>query len=135
MFSPKSMSNLGRLTVQCRAQNFRIKYMAKLSIKKRKGRYNAKRIELFIECHTFLRSYKLAPHPSPAPILPSANCLSFSVFRVSPAQLATEGGGGGGHGADSYDRKKSWASIIVKLSLVKCYYFLGRHFRYNSLKK
>jgi hypothetical protein len=56
-----------------------------------------------------LRSYDSAPcHP----ILPSASYLSFSVVLcvVGPAYWRGEEGGGG-RGAESYDRKKAWPSI------------------------
>jgi hypothetical protein len=60
-----------------------------------------------------LRLYRLTPAPSP--LLPSANCLSFSVFLcvAGPAYRREMGGGGGegGRGAESYERKKDWASI------------------------
>ncbi len=54
-------------------------------------------------------SYNSANRPPLAPHhLPSATCLSFSVFLSS---LLTGEGGGGGRGAKSYDREKAWPSI------------------------
>ncbi len=62
---------------------------------------DAERIDWFVEDQAFLRSYDWAPSPPPPPPR-SANCLSFSVF-LSVA--------GPGHGAQSNDCKKAWASM------------------------
>jgi len=44
--------------------------------------------------------------------LPSANCLSFSVFLcLAGRAYCRERGGGGERGAKSYDCKKAWPSI------------------------
>ncbi len=50
--------------------------------------------------------------PTHFPPLLSATCLSFSVFLcVGSRAYWGRWGGGGGHGAESYDRKKAWTSI------------------------
>jgi hypothetical protein len=67
------------------------------------------RIDCLMETQAFLRSYGSAPRPPP---LPPANCLSLSLPVCRRSSLLTEGGGGGGgRGAESYHRKKAWASI------------------------
>jgi hypothetical protein len=73
--------------------------------------FRPERIEWFIEVQAFLMPYNSAPRP-PFPL--SANCLSSrsQSFCVLPDQLTDwREGGGGGRGAESYDRKKAWASI------------------------
>ncbi len=73
-------------------------------------------IEWFIEDQVFSRSYDSAPRP-PFPPLPSASCLSFSDFCVSPVELTDEIGGEragwglGGKITKSYNREKAWPSI------------------------
>ncbi len=68
---------------------------------------------------------------SPPPPLSSAKCLSFSVFLcvAGPTNQVTtgEGKGGGARGAESYDRKKTWASI--NRSILSCAQF---HFPISS---
>jgi hypothetical protein len=46
----------------------------------------------------------------PLPPLPSASCRSLSLQVCRWSSLQT-GAGGGGRGAESYDRKKVWPSI------------------------
>ncbi len=83
-------------------------------------------IEWFIEDQAFLRSYDLAPQPSPSPPLQSESCLSFSVvLRVAGRAYAD--GRGGGQGAKSKQPQESlvlyklfdtlWASSCVWLTL------------------
>jgi hypothetical protein len=73
--------------------------------------FRPERIEWFIEVQAFLMPYNSAPRPH----LPlSENCLSSRSQSscVLPDQLTDwREGGGGGRGAESYDRKKAWASI------------------------
>ncbi len=62
-----------------------------------------------------LRSYDSAT-PTPFPPLPSANCLSFSVFLCVAGRAYCRERGGGGVWAWSqitkpYDHKKAWPSI------------------------
>ncbi len=61
---------------------------------------------------SFFRSKDSTPRPPPYPPSPARNLplfLSLPVCRMST--LLTRGGGGYGRGAESYDRKKAWASI------------------------
>ncbi len=69
-------------------------------------------IKWFIEDQASLRSQDSAPRPPPSPPSPVSRCLSFSSFlcHVSPVDL-TDGRGGSGRGAKSYDREKAWTSI------------------------
>ncbi len=67
------------------------------------------RIEWFMEEQASLRCMiRLLARPLPP--LPSATCLSFSVFLCGRA-YCRERGVPGGRGAESYDRKKAWPSI------------------------
>ncbi len=51
-------------------------------------------------------------HVRPLSPLPSENCLSFSFFLcVAGPACWWERGGGGGLGAESYDRNEDWSSI------------------------
>ncbi len=59
-------------------------------------------VEWFIGDQAFSLSYDLAPLPDPP--LPSASCLSFSVFLC----FATEGGGAGR--AKSDNEENGWSS-------------------------
>ncbi len=62
-----------------------------------------------MEDQAFLGSYDSAPRPPP----PLQQIVSLSQSScVSPVQL-TEGrvGGGGGRGAESYERKEAWVFI------------------------
>ncbi len=64
---------------------------------------------LFIENQAFSPSYNLAPPPHP---LPSASCLSFSVFQfVTGRTYWRKMGEGGGGGAKSFDNEKAWYSV------------------------
>jgi hypothetical protein len=61
----------------------------------------------------FMEDQAPPPPPSPtSPLLPSASCLSFSVFLcvVGRAFWREKGGGGGGR-ANPYDREKAWSSV------------------------
>jgi hypothetical protein len=71
-----------------------------------RGLNDLKRTKL--SCFRIIRLHALPPPP-----LPLANCLFLSVFVYvgGPAFLTGERGGGGGRGAESYYRKKTWASI------------------------
>ncbi len=51
---------------------------------------------------------RLLPRPLSSTPLPSASCLSFSIFLST--YLRGGGGGGRGRGAKSYDREKAWLS-------------------------
>jgi hypothetical protein len=69
-------------------------------------------IELFIEEHVFSPAYDLAP-PSPPPPLPSASCLSISVFLCVTVKL-TDGRGERervGEEPNHTTAKKAWSSI------------------------
>ncbi len=55
--------------------------------------FTSESIEWLLEDQNFLRSYDAAPSPLPPPLLPSASCVSFSVF-VCVAGLAYWLGGG-----------------------------------------
>ncbi len=60
------------------------------------------------------RVIRLLAHPfPPPPPIPSANCLSFSVFLcvAGPASWRERGRGGERRWAVSYERKKAWSSI------------------------
>ncbi len=53
----------------------------------------------------------LLPHPL-LPTIPSASCLSFSVFLCGAGRVYWLGGmGWDGRGAKSYDGEKAWSSI------------------------
>ncbi len=69
-------------------------------------RSTLKGIEWFIEDQALWRSYDSAPRPPPCqypPPLPSASCLSFSVFLcVAGRAYSTYGMGGRRRGAKSY---------------------------------
>jgi hypothetical protein len=59
---------------------------------------------------SFSRMIRL--YARPLPPLPSANCLSVSVFQcLATRHPDRRGESGGGHGAESHNRKKSWASV------------------------
>jgi hypothetical protein len=72
-------------------------------------------VEWFIEDQAFLQSFDSAPRPPPLPPIPSASCLSFSVFLCVTSELTDGRGGGGWRGAKSYDREKAWPSIYHSL--------------------
>jgi hypothetical protein len=67
-------------------------------------------IEWFIEDQSFLMSYDLAPSPNHP--LPSANCLSFSVFlRVAGRACWRERRGKGGGETNRTTRR--WGSLVL----------------------
>jgi hypothetical protein len=62
--------------------------------------------------HAFLRSYDSAPRPPPPPTPVSRlDRRHTGRLRKRDNLLGGEGGWGGGHGAESHDRKKAWYSI------------------------
>jgi hypothetical protein len=69
--------------------------------------------------------------PTPFSPLPSATCLSFSAYLfVAPVEFTDgRGGGGGGRGAEFYDREKAWPSINHSmLSDVTINHYLGNFY-------
>jgi hypothetical protein len=66
----------------------------------------SERIERFIEGLSFLAVGWFGSTPAPSPVSKSSLFLSLPVCRRSSLLR-----GGGGRGAESYDRKKAWASI------------------------
>ncbi len=87
---------------------------------------SAENIKLLIEdkalrCPTFVSS------PAPFSYLPAESYISFSFFRISPAEI-NDGRGEGGLGAKSYDSEKAWSSTYTvnhSNSLSVCYRVLA----------
>ncbi len=94
-------------------------------------------IEWFVEDQAFSPSYDSAPpHPLPPP-LPSASCLSFSVFLCGGREYTGWRGGAGG-ATKSYDGKKAWSfknhSILSALDNTACsVFFSSINHKYLSL--
>ncbi len=67
-------------------------------------------IECFIEDHSFLPTYELAPSPSP-PLSPVSKLDQRDRGRRRKKDTLLTGECGGGGGGISYDREKAWPSI------------------------
>jgi hypothetical protein len=68
-------------------------------------------IERFLEGQAFSRSYDSAPRPPPLSPDSKLDTGAHSKTEKERQLLMGEGGGRGGRGAESYDRKKAWPSI------------------------
>ncbi len=70
-------------------------------------------IEWFTEDQDFtaLRMIRLLAHPPSSSLLPSASCLSLSVFLGVAGRAFWREKGEGGGGAKLYDLEKAWPSI------------------------
>jgi hypothetical protein len=79
---------------------------------KKPKNYTSDNIEWFIEDQAFLRSYDSAPCPPPPNCsIPSASCLSFSIFLCITGRAVRLPAGGGGRTPKSYDSEKAWPSL------------------------
>ncbi len=76
--------------------------------------YYAESIEWCIDGQTFSQSNDLAPRPPPSPPSPVSKLARRhrEIDKERKTKLLTEGGGGGYRGAESYDRKKAWSSMM-----------------------
>ncbi len=83
----------------------------------------------------FPSSQDLAPPPAPPP-LPSASCLSFSVFLsvVASSSLLTKGEQSEGGGAKLYSGEKAWSSAIIQYTVFILHITVLSSFNRNRLK-